>query len=130
MPDGWDRWYSFGGESPPPHAAASGQPRRSEPLHYLVPILLIGFAAAIGIIGWQGYSYLRFGQWPALSIVAVLQWLQIDWARSPRDWMGLHELLDAIPLSLAAFVAGIVPLSVWYRSNEHVDPTKPNDWGE
>ena len=34
------------------------------------------------------------------------------WAWWPTDWVGLHKLLDAIPLSIALFVVGICVFAI------------------
>jgi hypothetical protein len=130
LSDSWNKWYYFKRESLPRHGTASENSSRPEPLGYLVWVLLLGFLAAVGILGWQGYSYLRLGKWPALSTIVVLQWLQVDWARSPRDWTGLHALLDAIPMSVAAFVGGIVPIGLWLWWDERSNGKQATDWGE
>ncbi len=106
----WDMWYYFKSESRRPQSAGSGD---SSPLDILMPILGAGILAAVGMLGWQIYSYLRLGEWPSLSIITALLWLNVDWARSPNDWAGVHKILDAIPLSLTAFLAGIAPIGVW-----------------
>ncbi|TAK40451.1 MAG: hypothetical protein EPO27_20945 [Betaproteobacteria bacterium] len=130
MSDRWYRWYDFERESRPRHHTASDRSNEPELLGYLVWVLLLGFLVAAAILGWQVYSYLRFGRWPALSTIVLLQWLQIDWARSPRDWTGLHELLDAIPMSVVAFVGGIVPIGLWLWWDERSNGKQATDWGE
>src|SRR2546427_732163 len=82
-------------------------------LDVLIPLLVGGILAAVGIIGWHLYSYLRSGEWPPLSIITVLLWLDIDWVRSPSDWAGVHKILNVIPLSLAAFAVGVAPIWLW-----------------
>ncbi len=119
----------MGGESLPFHRAASGNRRAREPLDYLVLIFLLGLFAAIGILGWQVYCYLRYGEWPALSMIALLQWLNIGWASSPRDWVGLRNLLDAIPLSMFALLSGVVPVGVWLWWDERAETKQPVEWG-
>ena len=106
----WDRWYHFKAEPQRLHSAGSGE---SSPLDILVPILVVVILATVGILVWQIYSYLRFGEWPSLSVITALLWLNVDWARSPRDWAGVHKALEAIPLSLTAFVAGMTPIGIW-----------------
>lgn len=130
MSDGWDSWYDLKPEPRPRHHTASGVSTGPELLGYLVWVLLLGFLGAAAILGWQFYGYLRSGEWPALSMIALLQWLHIDWARSPRDWAGLHELLDAIPMSLAALLGGIVPIGIWLWWNERSNGKQATDWGE
>jgi hypothetical protein len=106
----WDRWYYFKLE---PRRSQNAGSSDSSPLDILVPILGAGILATVGIIGWQIYSYLRLGEWQSLSIITALLWLNVDWARLPSDWAGVHKILDAIPLSLTALVAGIAPIGLW-----------------
>ena len=106
----WDKWYYLKSE---PRPLYSAQPADSSPLDILVPILGAGTLAAVGIVGWQIYSYLRLGAWQPLSIITALTWLNVDWARSPHDWVGVHKVLTGIPLSLAALLGGMAPIGVW-----------------
>ncbi len=106
----WNRWYYFKAEPRRPQSDGSSE---LSPLDILVPILGAGILATVGILVWQIYSYLRLGEWPSLSIITALHWLNVDWARSPHDWAGVHKVLDAMPLSLTAFVAGMAPIGVW-----------------
>lgn len=70
----------------------------------------IGYLAGIGILGWQCFSYLKFGQWPALSAIDVA--LRIipdassDWLLYPDKWIGVHNMLKALPASLAVVIVG------------------------
>jgi hypothetical protein len=110
MSGNWDKWYYFKREPRPLYAA---QVSDSSPLDILMPILAAGIVAAIAIVGWQVYTYLKVGAWQSLSVITALLWLHIDWARSPHDWMGVHKVLNGIPLSLTAFLMGIAPMGVW-----------------
>lgn len=66
----------------------------------------------VGVIGWQVYEYLRYSIWNPVSVVAALQWMKIQWASNPTDWIGLFNILTMIPLSLASIALGwIVVLS-------------------
>lgn len=72
------------------------------------------FLGGLYVIGLQCVSYLRDGYWTSYSIIELLKWLEIDWASYPQDWLGLHQLMGRIPLSLGfigsslvAFIKGI-----------------------
>ncbi len=106
----WDRWYYFKPES---QRLASSELSDTSALDILIPILGLGVLTAIGIVGWQIYSYLKLGEWPSLSVISVLSWCNIEWARSPSDWVGVHRILNEFPLSLASFFAGIAPIALW-----------------
>jgi|SRR3989304_2915766 len=115
----WDRWYYFKPES---RRSESSRSSDTSALDILIPILGVGLLAAIGIIGWQIYTYLKLGEWTSLSIITVLRWFSADWARSPSDWAGVHKILNEIPLSLTAFVAGVAPIGVWLWWHERSRP--------
>ncbi len=73
--------------------------------------LVLGFILVpIGIVGWQIYEYLRHDIWNSLSVVSALQWGGVKWANAPTDWVGLHRILDWMPLSLALVAIGILIL--------------------
>lgn len=129
MSDNWDQWDYFRRVARPLYAVAPDGRGADDPLKSFIAILVLGVFAAIGILGWQIYGYLRQGEWPALSVIAALQWLNIEWARSPRDWLGLHNLLDAMPLSLVVFFSGVVPISLWLWRNGREESKQPVDWG-
>ena len=106
----WDRWYYVKSES---RRAASSESSDTSPLDILIPILALGVLAAIGIVGWQIYSYLKFSEWHSLSVISALRWCDIEWARSPSNWVGVHKILNEFPLSLASFVIGMAPVGLW-----------------
>ena len=66
----------------------------------------------IGVLGWQAYGYLRFGVWTPISIITVLEWMQIQWAYSPTDWVGLHNIFQSIPLSVAMFSSALLGIGI------------------
>jgi hypothetical protein len=71
----------------------------------------VGFFLMISgvlILGVQIYEYLRNGSWHSLSVISLLQFFDVEWALMPSDWMGLYNMMDIVPLSLAALVAGFL----------------------
>lgn len=60
----------------------------------------------VGVVGWQVYEYLRYNVWSPVSVVTALQWLKVQWALNPADWVGLYNILRMIPLSLTMIVMG------------------------
>jgi len=77
---------------------------------FLVHLVLGCFLVPIGIVGWQIYEYLRHDIWSSMSIVSALQWGGVKWASAPTDWVGLHRILEWMPLSLTFVVVGILIL--------------------
>lgn len=72
-----------------------------------VTLLILG---AIGIVGWQLYTYLKLGEWHSISVITAMRWCEIKWSFSPTGWLGLYEILDFVPLSIAVFCAAIAVL--------------------
>ena len=60
----------------------------------------------LGVVGWQVYEYLRYNTWNSLSVINAMQWMKIQWALNPADWIGLYNILCMIPLSLTMIVIG------------------------
>jgi hypothetical protein len=50
---------------------------------------VLGFSilGALGIFGWQCYTWLRFEHWVPLSALTALKWFDLPWALWPRDWL-------------------------------------------
>jgi len=74
---------------------------------------LIKFVAAlalifvgVGTVGWQVYEYLRYSIWNPVSVIDALQWMKIQWALNPTDWIGLYNMLKMVPMSLTLIVIG------------------------
>lgn len=77
-------------------------------------VLLLGYGAfavgvlsGIAVLGYQCYVWIRAGVWVSLSALSILTWLELQWALSPRDWIGLHKLLAMTPLFLTLPLLGI-----------------------
>lgn len=64
--------------------------------------------AAVCVVGWQVYTYLRHDIWTPVSIITALQWMDMNWAWRPSDWLGFYNILLKIPLSVSLFVVGVV----------------------
>ena len=73
-------------------------------------VFLLMMMSAFGLLGWQVYEYLRYSQWPSISIITALEWMKIGWALNPTDWIGLHNILSKTALSLAMFLLGFLVL--------------------
>lgn len=64
---------------------------------------LVGYLGAVFaplcILGWQAFTWLKFGYWPPVSVVALYD-------KPPHlEWVGLQRLLEGTPLSLFLFLA-------------------------
>ena len=69
----------------------------------------LGLFAAIGILGWQVLDWLKTGDWHALTLMSTLASIGVEWAARPQSWIGIHNLLKEIPLTVAAFWAWMIP---------------------
>jgi len=62
-----------------------------------------GICLGLLVLGFQAYYYLRTGDWLELSALHCLKIVSFgawSWLSYPRDWIGVHELLQNFPLSL------------------------------
>lgn len=73
--------------------------------------LLLIFSS-LCILGFQFFHYLKYGLWEKVSILYFLKGNSI-WADSPDNWIGLHNILEKIPLSLSLFVIGIGLIQIY-----------------
>src|SRR5262245_30143053 len=68
--------------------------------------------AAVVVLGLQIILYLKNGAWLSLSVIDGLVHLSGErpsaWLLHPQDWIGLHNLLDKLPLSLGLLLLGVV----------------------
>lgn len=76
----------------------------------LASILLVGLLAAVGVIGWQIFAYLKFGAWHSLSVTHVMCLGNIEWGCYPSAWFGLHKILSELGLSAALLIVAVVAL--------------------
>lgn len=63
----------------------------------------------IGVLGFQGYGFLKTGDWPSMSMLRVA-YPYVEWLRDPQSWYGLHKIasgfLAIVPAWLALIVTG------------------------
>jgi hypothetical protein len=75
----------------------------------LVPFCLLGaFLGPMAILGWQAYTWLKFGFWPSLPLFAVTDALGIG--RPRANWVGLQQVIEYIygwPFSCVLFLSFI-----------------------
>jgi hypothetical protein len=76
----------------------------------------LAFLAAVFVLGYQVYLYLKSGAWVALSVIDGLLYLFRKnpplWLLYPDDWVGVHKLLDKTPLAVGFVILGILWLLV------------------
>lgn len=69
--------------------------------------------AGMMLAGRQAWLWLRTGVWPTFSILDLIvattsNEKTLEWAAAPTDWMGLHRMLAAAPVSVLALILGAV----------------------
>lgn len=69
-----------------------------------VLIIVLGLLAGGSVLAYQAYNFLKTGNWPPVSMITALVWLDFTWAENPQDWLGAHKLLKHVPLSVALVV--------------------------
>jgi len=87
-----------------------------------------GIVLGLLVFGYQAYSYLRTGEWLELSALDALKSVSPEtwsWLWYPRDWVGVNDLLQSLPLSLfvllVATLIGIIKATMSYTFE---DPLK------
>jgi hypothetical protein len=66
--------------------------------------------AAVLVLGYQCFVFLRSGEWPSYTLLTVLAHFGYQWSYWPQSWFGLHAILGFIPLGWLIVGAGLVPL--------------------
>ncbi len=69
---------------------------------------VVGTLMCLGIWGYQIYQYLKIGEWVRISVITVLRYNEVSWAWYPTEWIGVHKILDNIPVSIASCAIGIL----------------------
>ena len=76
-------------------------------------LFFAGLGASLGVLGWQGLTWLMTSVWKPISVLNALDWLHLRWAVSPTAWPGVHHFLSNTPLSAGLFAAAVVSLVVY-----------------
>ncbi len=67
------------------------------------------FISALGVVGWQALNWMKTDEWQTLTVLTGLGSVGVEWAKQPDSWLGIHNLLQHVPLSVAVFWAGMLP---------------------
>jgi hypothetical protein len=71
-------------------------------------------AVALGLLGWQGYEYMRYGISYSISTAALMANVGLpelsNWIAAPKDWFGLHKLLSSVPAWISSLILGF---AIW-----------------
>jgi hypothetical protein len=72
--------------------------------------IIIGGLACFGILFYQGSKFLQIGVWQSVSVIDALRYFGSEWAHSPNTWLGVHKILDFLPMSIGGLILGFLPL--------------------
>ncbi len=78
--------------------------------------------ASVGVVAYQGYRWLRDGQWTPIGVSDGLRsafatigvgerghFAQFaHWLAEPTDWIGWHRVLEVTPAAVALFLLAIL----------------------
>ena len=70
-------------------------------------LMLVGYGGTAWILIWQAFTWLKTATWIPVSVITALRWFRSDWAVSPHNWYGLHELLSTFPFAAVLFLLGM-----------------------
>jgi len=83
-----------------------------------------GVVGGGGILVWQCFFYLREGAWPSRSALDAFYFLDPtmfgDWLMRPTSWLGVHDILRAMPASMTVFLVGMVIGVIAYGAHENL----------
>ncbi len=91
-------------------------------------IISAGFFATLVILAYQGYFWIKYGEWFSLRFYEVLQKLNIDFTKLlDMDWQELQRLIFWVlerPFSLIIFIISLIVgliliMSSKIRINDH-----------
>ncbi len=95
------------------------------------------FAAAVGILGWQAYSWLRYAVWPPVTVRAAMNFA--NWHPADIEWIGAQRMLDSVysssliialmfALTLSLLVVGSLSSSLSARDRKLADAWREARW--
>jgi|GEM_PF-813973 len=97
-------------------------------------------AAFLYLISMQIYRWFRQGEWTHFGVSEALRMglarccvsdadtgrlaALVHWLDAPVDWLGLHQVLEVLPASLALFVCSILGNSVYIYCRDRGGETR------
>ena len=81
--------------------------------HIILWPIALGFSACLFILLSQCLKFLQSGTWPSISVVDALRFFGSEWATYPDAWLGVHNFLNSLPVSIGAVILGFLPLSLF-----------------
>lgn len=89
------------------------------------------------VMGLQIYRWFRDGEWTHFGVAEALRTVLghccvkdgdtgrvsalLHWLDAPADWVGLHQVLELVPASLALFAVSILGNSVYVYCKDRLD---------
>jgi hypothetical protein len=105
-------------------------------------IVAYGYLLAfVGLLGFQVYRWFQNGEWTHVGVndglrAALAHFAGADgltgwratfghWLDAPVTWLGLHQLLEVLPASLALFVISILGNSLFIYTTDRLREERP-----
>ena len=76
---------------------------------YLISAILVVSGGLV--FSYQCFYYLKFGYWEEISFISLLSLVDNEltmWSNNPSTWIGLHNILSLLPMSLLLVFLGIL----------------------
>ncbi len=63
-----------------------------------------------GICLYQIYYWLKYAEWNSFSLLFPLSYISEirEWVSYPYEWVGVHKILDFLPLSITLLMVGFL----------------------
>ncbi|MDX3929091.1 MAG: hypothetical protein QHC90_25235 [Shinella sp.] len=67
---------------------------------------------AIAIFAAQTFLCLQAGEWPSMSVIDLIKLFATPpWLEKPDAWIGLYEIVDAIPITFICMIAAYIAVA-------------------
>jgi hypothetical protein len=75
----------------------------------LTAIAVLLLLSGLILFTFESLNYLNYGKWRWVSLLDATGVLGSDWAftKEPKTWIGLHKILDEIPLNVTLVLTGL-----------------------
>lgn len=79
--------------------------------------LILGVMGGLGIVGYQCFLWLRFGEWIKIPASTIIPLKLVGWAYMGSEWLGIKKIviwITELPLSLFVFIVGfLISIIIW-----------------
>lgn len=71
-------------------------------------LLLAGTVCLLACLGFQVFTFAKYGYWRPVSVVDVMAWVGSAWATYPLSWYGVHKVLAFMNAGLFVFIPSVL----------------------